>query len=752
MDIAGELNPQQQQAVTSSGRAILVLAGPGSGKTRVLAHRIAHLVQQRSVAPWAIMAVTFTNKAAREMRERVERLLGGQPDGLTLGTFHATCARILRRQADCLTAPADFVIYDAKDQESVVKQALKKLNLDEKRYRPRQILSIISRAKNELIAPEAFQARTYLEEVAGRVYGEYQALLRENDALDFDDLLMQVVFLLDTHPAVLRKYQQRYRHILVDEFQDTNTAQYVLIKQLAGGQGNLFCVGDEDQSIYLFRGADWRNVRRFREDYPESETILLEQNYRSTQLILDAAQAVIKRNSNRTHKALFTERKGGARITVGEPYDEDEEAEFVVNTIRRGNADPGSYAIMYRTNAQSRRIEEAFVRAGMPYRLVGATRFYARREVKDVIAYLRVVHNQADSIGLLRIINVPPRGIGAKTIAALQNWAAEQGIPLAAALEKIAATGAGTRSGRAPLPFPGRARKALVRFANLLTGWVMQRDTVPVPELMDLILEKSGYRAYLCDGSREGEDRWENILELRNVAREYPELTLTEFLERVALVSEVDNLTDEGDAPTLLTLHAAKGLEFPTVFILGVEEGILPHKRSWDEPEQMAEERRLFYVGITRARNKLYLLHCFRRAFWGDPDLGLPSRFLSDLPPELIDDREGMAAGAAVSYDYTGSALFSPRSSGTVGRSLLTPARAPSRGIPPSPVKSRPIARPVEPSYRTGQRVRHDSFGEGIVIEAEPADGDEIVTVAFEDKGLKRLLASMAKLQAVDDE
>jgi DNA helicase-2/ATP-dependent DNA helicase PcrA len=651
-----------------------------------------------------------------------------------------------------LPAPADFVIYDAKDQESVVKQALKKLNLDEKQYRPRQLLNIISRAKNELIAPEAYQGRTYLEEIAGRVYEVYQALLRDNGALDFDDLLMQVVFLFDTHPAVLRQYQERYHHILVDEFQDTNTAQYVLIRRLAGEEGNVFCVGDEDQSIYLFRGADWRNVRRFREDYPESETILLEQNYRSTQLILDAAQAVIKRNPNRTHKALFTERQGGARITVGEPYDEDEEAEFVVNTIRWGNADPGSYAIMYRTNAQSRRIEEAFVRAGMPYRLVGATRFYARREVKDVIAYLRVVHNQADSIGLLRIINVPPRGIGAKTLAALQSWAAQEGIALAAALEQVAATGNGTQTDRVPLPFPGRARTALVRFANLLAGWVLQRDTVPVSELMDLILEQSGYRAYLGDGSREGEDRWENILELRNVAREYPELALTDFLERVALVSEVDNLTDEGDAPTLLTLHAAKGLEFPTVFILGVEEGILPHKRSRDEPEQMAEERRLFYVGITRARDKLYLLHCFRRAFWGDPDGGLPSRFLSDLPPELIDDREGMAAGAAVSYDYSGTALSSSRSSGIGGRSLLAPAPAPSREMSASPVRSRPVARPVEPSYRTGQRVRHGSFGEGIVIEAEPADGDEIVTVAFEDKGLKRLLASMAKLQAVDDE
>jgi DNA helicase-2/ATP-dependent DNA helicase PcrA len=723
MDSLAGLNPQQRQAVSATRGAVLVLAGPGSGKTRVLTHRIAYLVQQEGVSPWRIMAVTFTNKAAREMQGRVERLLGGRLGGLTIGTFHAACARILRREAEHLPTTADFVIYDTKDQESVAKQALKRLNLDDKAYSPHTMLNIIGRVKNELITPEAFQAATYLEEIAGRVYHEYQALLRENNAYDFDDLLMEVVLLFDSQPAVLRQYQERYQHILVDEFQDTNTAQYALIKRLSAGHGNLFCVGDEDQSIYLFRGADWRNVRRFRDDFPDCETILLEQNYRSTQIVLDAAQAVIRRNPYRTHKALFTERDGGAQITLYEAYDEDDEADFVVRIIRRSAAAPGDFAIMYRTNAQSRRLEEAFIRAGMPYRLVGATRFYARREIKDVVAYLRLIHNPADSVSLLRIINVPPRGIGAKTITTLEGWAARENIPLAAALDRVAAG--------EPSPFAGRAVTALSRFASLLAGWVAQRETTPVAELIDLVLEQSGYRDSLQDGTRESVDRWDNIVELRGVAGEYREVTLTEFLEGVALVSEVDNLSEEASAPALLTLHAAKGLEFPIVFIVGVEDGILPHKRSWDDPEQMAEERRLFYVGITRAKDEIYLVHCFRRAAWGDVEYTRRSRFIDDIPPELITGKSEPAPSPSRETDWSWS---SPHSG--------------ALPIPAWKAESRPKqSAPAEPAYRTGQRVLHATFGEGIVIEAKPADGDAIITVAFEGVGLKRLLSSMAKLE-----
>jgi DNA helicase-2/ATP-dependent DNA helicase PcrA len=536
----------------------------------------------------------------------------------------------------------------------------------------------------------------------------------------------------------MKKYQRRYQHILVDEFQDTNTAQYALLKRLAAGHGNLFCVGDEDQSIYRFRGADWRNVRRFHEDYPESETILLEQNYRSTQIILDAAQAVIRPNPHRTHKALFTERRAGARLTVHEAYNEDEEAEFAVNTILRmigasgrpQRAKPGDFAIMYRTNAQSRRIEEAFVRAGMSYRLVGATRFYARREVRDVIAYLRAVHNPDDSVSLLRIISVPPRGIGAKTVAALRDWAEQAGESLGAAMAGMAE---GSTSGPAlpPPPLAGRASRGVSRFADLLARWVARSETTPVADLMDLVLEESGCRDRLRDGSPEGEERWDNVLELRNVASEYPETTLSEFLEQVALVSEVDNLTEELTAPTLLTLHAAKGLEFPVVFIVGLEDGILPHRRSWDDPEQMAEERRLLYVGVTRAMDRVYLLHCFRRSAWGDAELGRPSRFLDDLPPALI-------AGAGEHLDR--------RVGRRARRDRLLPGLA-----RPAQAERRAVLAPAGPSFETGQRVQHSVFGEGVVIESEPADGDEIITVAFEELGLKRLLASVAKLEAIGE-
>ena len=733
MDILAGLNRQQREAVTAPDGAVLVLAGPGSGKTRVLTHRIAYLVQQGQVPVWRIMAVTFTNKAAREMRERVETMLGGAVDGLTLGTFHATCARILRREAEHLPVSADFVIYDSSDQESLIKQALKQLNLDDKQNSPRGILHSIGRAKNELISPEDYEATSYPQEIVRRVYEVYQKSLRENNALDFGDLLMEVVLLFDREPAVLQKYQERYRHILVDEFQDTNTVQYALIKRLSGLHGNLFCVGDEDQSIYLFRGADWRNVRRFRDDF-ECLTILLEQNYRSTQMILDAAQAVIKVNPYRTHKALFTERPGGKKITIHEAFNEDEEAEYILEMIQRtagqGRADLGDFAIMYRTNAQSRRLEEAFVRAGLPYRLVGATRFYGRREVKDTIAYLRVVHNPLDSVSLLRIINVPTRAIGNKTLETLQSYAVGQGISLAEALARIAA---GEKH-----PFSGRAANALTRFNNLLAGWLMRRDSLPVAELMDLVLEESGYRAMLHDGSPEEEERWENVLELRSVAADYPDMTLSEFLEQVALVSDADTLPEGGSAPTLLTLHAAKGLEFPIVFIVGLEDEMLPHKRSWDDPDQMAEERRLLYVGITRAKDELYLIHCFRRSNWGNVDYGRPSRFLSDIPDELVSGRAARADRTAPSKtDWSWSSADSRRN-------LPTPAWMSPRAPSPAPAAA-------APSFSTGQQVRHPKFGDGVVVESKLADGDSIVTIAFKDAGLKRLLGSLAKLEIVEE-
>ncbi len=722
-DLLKDLNPQQQQAVTASDGPVLVLAGPGSGKTRVLTHRVAWLVCERDVAPWRIMAVTFTNKAAREMRERLEAILGhSRAHSLTLGTFHAACARILRREAEAASIPRDYAIFDSDDQLRLIKQAITDLGLDDKRYRPQAVHGAISRAKNELIPPEGYETGSYYGEVVRRIYERYQALLRANNGLDFDDLLMVTVELFAQNPGVLTQYQERYEHTLVDEFQDTNQAQYALLRQLSGLHHNLFCVGDEDQSIYRWRGADYRNVRRLRDDHPDLLTILLEENYRSTQTILDAAQAVIRHNPDRTDKSLFTQRGSGPEVVIHEAYDQDDEACYVVDTIMQltappsppplggaggGKVRPGDCAVMYRTNAQSRALEDAFVRAGMPYRLVGATRFYARREIKDVVAFLRLTHNPAEGVSMARVINVPPRGIGQKTIEALESTAQERGVPVYEVMRDL------------PDELGSRAQRVLTAFMEMLDGWVAARDHMTVAQLIDRVVEDTGYEDYLRDGTEEGEDRWANVLELRNVAADYAEMTLTEFLADVALVSDVDNLSEDTDAPTLLTLHSAKGLEFPVVFITGLEEGLLPHSRSFDDPDQMAEERRLMYVGLTRAKDHLYLTHAFRRSRYGDSEPSVPSQFLDDIPVELVGG----------SRDRTQHET-APR----VTR--WTPASQ----LPPT----------VQSQFRAGQRVRHPVFGEGLVIESRLDGSDEMITAHFEDVGLKRLIAGLAPLERLE--
>ncbi|VAW38385.1 ATP-dependent DNA helicase UvrD/PcrA, partial [hydrothermal vent metagenome] len=468
------LNDAQKTAVTASEGPILVLAGPGSGKTRVLTNRIVHLIRAMDVAPWQIMAVTFTNKAAKEMRHRIETLLDGRPRGLMMGTFHATCARILRQESDNLQGyQRDFVIFDTADQQQVVKQALKDLDLDDKKFPVNKMLNGISNAKNELITAEMYTASNYIAEVTKRVYGRYQQVLQANNGMDFDDLLMNAVLLFDQQPDVLQKYQERYRHILVDEFQDTNTAQYGLLKRLAATHGNIFAVGDSDQSIYKWRGADYRNINRFREMYPQAKLILLEQNYRSTQIILDVAKAVIVQNKNRVHKELFTTRKGGEKIVVREVYDEREEADVILGQINNMMLDgysPGDMAVMYRTNAQSRVLEESFIRAQMPYKLVGATQFYKRREVKDIIAYLRLVHNPLDSVSFARVINTPTRGIGKKTQENLQAWAFHNNMPPSEAVVRLV-TDLDLQH-----PFNGRSHKALSNFGNMLNAWLTVRD------------------------------------------------------------------------------------------------------------------------------------------------------------------------------------------------------------------------------------------------------------------------------------
>jgi DNA helicase-2/ATP-dependent DNA helicase PcrA len=713
------LNPAQERAVTTTEGPVLVLAGPGSGKTRVLTHRVAYLIQEHGVPPWRIMAVTFTNKAANEMKERLGVLLGDADlSNLTIGTFHAICVRLLRREAETLGIDRNFVIYDDSDQRSLVKQAIRLLDLDEKQYRPRAMLSIISRAKTNMLGPNDFEAQTYREEVARRVYARYQDLLQENNAFDFDDLLLRVVQAFREQPELLRKYQRRYRYVLVDEFQDTNEVQYELVRQLSGGYRNLFAVGDEDQSIYAFRGANFYNVLRFEKDYPDTIKILLEQNYRSTQTILDVANAAIAPNTQRTPKKLFTKRQKGAVVYTHEGYDENEEARWVVQTIQdlvREGVSPGECAAMYRTNAQSRALEDALVAEGMPYKLVGATRFYARREIKDLLAYLRIVHNPYDTVSLSRIVNVPPRKIGTKTMDTLTNWAAARDTPLYDAMHDL------REAETSPVHAAGR--RALLRFFAMWSEWITQSEQVSALELLDRILEETGYGTYLRDGSQEGEDRWENVLEFRAVASEYNYLptedSLTTFLEEVSLVSDVDNL-DETDAPTLLTLHSAKGLEFGVVFIVGLNDGLLPHNRSFDDPDAMEEERRLFYVGLTRAKDRLYMSHTFRRTVFGSSELGTSSRFLADIPSTM-----------RVSADAQRRRARQP--------GLFSTTR--------SRLRERAAQRSADAPFKTGDKVQHQMFGQGVVVELQQRGSDWDVTVAFKGRGIKKLAASFANLE-----
>jgi len=725
MDFLEVLNPQQERAVTAPAGPILVLAGPGSGKTRVLTSRVAWLVLEHGVAPWRVMAVTFTNKAAREMRERLEGLLGpSRARSLALGTFHATCARILRREAEAAGIPRDYVIFDTDDQQQLVKQALEDLNLDDKRYRPRSMLSAVSQAKSELVPAQAYPAQSYYGEIVKRVYERYQTLLAANSGLDFDDLLMVTATMFQERADVLARYREQYRHILVDEFQDTNQAQYALLRQLSGEHHNLFCVADEDQSIYRWRGADYRNIRRLQNDHPEIEMFLLERNYRSTQTILDAAQAVIRHNRDRVDKDLFTDRGEGPEIVVHEAYDQDDEARFVVDTIARLVAQegrsPGEFAVMYRTNAQSRALEDAFVRASLPYKLVGATRFYSRREVKDLLAFLRLIQNPDDDLSMARVINVPPRGIGQKTRTVLEDAAREEGTSVYRILQKVQ---------EPDVEGPGlwtRAERSVLDFVEKLEGWIVASDQLPVAELINRVLEDTRYDDYLRDGSDEGEERWANVLELRNVAAEDPEVSLTEFLTDVALVSEVDNLSADVDAPTLLTLHSAKGLEFPVVFITGLEEGLMPHSRSFDEPEEMAEERRLAYVGLTRAEDRLFLSYAFRRTRYGSSEATVPSRFLEDIPVELTS---GSWRAARQSVRQRQTSWESPRAG-----KVVTFDDA-----------------PTGPQFCAGQRVVHDAFGEGMVLESRMQGDDQIVTVNFEEGGEKRLMASFAPMEVMED-
>jgi DNA helicase-2/ATP-dependent DNA helicase PcrA len=798
------LNEPQQQAVTTTDGPVLILAGPGSGKTRVITHRIAYLVQSKHVSPWHILAVTFTNKAAKEMRERLEKLVGvNESKEMTLGTFHAICARVLRIEADYL-APIglnrSFAIFDTDDQTTLVKQAIKELNLDEKQYRPITIQSMISRAKNDLQSPDqmAELASKYLEEVAARVYKQYQKLLRANNGVDFDDLLMLTEQLWRREPEVLRRYQARWRYIHVDEFQDCNLPQYKLIRLLGFGTderheglGNVCVVGDDDQMIYTWRGASAENVLRFERDFPHARIIMLEQNYRSTQTILDAAQNVVQRNRLRKDKRLWTDLGTGEKIILHEAFDEEEEGLFTAREIKRlqarGDVDSlGDVAVMYRTNAQSRALEEQFLRANIPYKVIGSRKFYERKEIKDMLAYLRLLANPNDDLSMQRIINVPNRKIGPKTLGELQRWANDQHISLYEAIQQISEH-----------PTLGKAAKlALAGFGELLVDFHNALEELQLPELLDRIAERSGYGPELRE-SPEGEERWSNVLELRRVAEDYSAIetrtALELFLENVALVGGADTTQtgengtiikeERNDSVTLITLHAAKGLEYPVVFIIGMDEGSLPHSRSVDKPEQLEEERRLAYVGFTRAMRRLYLIRAYRRSYFGETQVTEPSRFLEDIPEHLLSN-QGIASSRTSGnqrssvfrrsswdddYNYnqdtrasreTGRVFGSgkPQSSSQKPQSVMRPS---SPVMPSAPKitptqKSNPTGAPVEPSkprgqqFKPGERVRHDKFGEGIILKSEMEQNTEFVEVQFQGKhGKKRLSLDFARLEKI---
>jgi len=709
MDILATLNPAQREAAETVEGPILILAGPGSGKTRVITHRVAYLIKVCGVKPHNIMAVTFTNKAAREMEERLEQLLGQTSEALTLGTFHAICARILRREAGAIGLNPRFVIYDAEDQLNAIKQSLQDIDLDPKQYSPHAIQSVISSAKSRLLNPQQYSERvqSYFEEIVQRVYEQYQGLLSKSEALDFDDLLMKTAQLFENQPAILTRYQSRYVHILVDEFQDTNLAQYALIRQLAGKYKNICVVGDPDQSIYSWRFADLRNILSFEKDYPNAKVVILEQNYRSTKNILQVASDIISQNVKRKAKELWTENEAGSLVNIVESYTEDEESQFVVSEIERlvtqERLSLKDFAVMYRVNAQSRALEESFIRYGVPYRLIGGTRFYQRQEIRDALAYLRVIRNPNDNLRLLRIINVPGRGIGQVTVAHLQAKAKSDDISLYHALKHMVDEKV----------FPPRILPAVTRLSTVIDELITKSRELNPGELLDEILESTGYREHILN-KEHGEERWENIMELRNVASDYdgpsPEEALDAFLEKVSLVSDTDELDGTIDAVTLITLHQAKGLEFPVVFITGMEEGVLPHRKSFDDPEEMEEERRLCYVGITRAKKHVYLLRSYRRSLFGSGLVNPPSRFLEDIPPQLMTTK------------------------GLWERETAPP----------------PLSREKPTELIVGDQVYHDKFGSGIVVDCFPIRGDQEITVSFQRVGVKKLLFSLAPLRKIE--
>jgi DNA helicase-2/ATP-dependent DNA helicase PcrA len=748
------LNPEQRAAVTHPAGPLLILAGAGSGKTRVLTHRIAYLVRDLNVPARKILAVTFTNKAAKEMRGRLQKLLGDAAlADLTAGTFHAFCARLLRRDGPEVGLDRGFAIYDTADQRALLRQAMGDTGVSERLFSPGAVGAVISGAKNELRGPAdlANEARGQLDRVSATVWRRYEALLKENNAVDFDDLLVLPCRLFETSDRALEKWQDRYDHILVDEYQDTNRAQYVLLRYLAGATQNLCVVGDDDQSVFSWRGADVRNILDFERDYPDATVVKLEQNYRSTQKILDAAHSVVRNNSARKEKKLWTERTGGEPVIVIQAHDQHHEAETIAREIERlrrvGQVTSArDVAVLYRTNAQSRAIEDVFRGFGLAYQVVGGVSFYARREVKDVLAYLRLLRNPVDSVAIARVLNTPPRGIGAKGQAGLAAFAKERGVPIAEAL----------LDAEQATEIPKRQAGAMVAFGRLLARIRDELLLKDLPDIVDEVVRATGYGAYLKDGTEDGEERYANVLELRTIAEDYVNLPrdeqLPSFMEEVALVSDVDEFAEATPAATLITMHAVKGLEFPIVFVTGMEEGVFPHNRSLEDERQLEEERRLCYVAITRAMHRCYLTFARRRQLFGRTNENPPSRFLRELPEdvELRGEIETEERDRWEDLDWArGRERYDERRAQRHAAALADLPPAWGGGREPTPAQVNRAARVAasgETRFRAGDHVTHPAFGAGIVVSSAVRPDDEEVTVAFAGKGVKRFMASFAGL------
>ncbi|MDV7741827.1 DNA helicase PcrA [Enterococcus gallinarum] len=739
-ELLANMNPRQKEAVMHTEGSLLLMAGAGSGKTRVLTHRIAYLIEEKNVNPWNILAITFTNKAAREMKERVNQLLGSGGEDVWVSTFHSMCVRILRRDVDQIGYSRNFTIIDTSEQNTLMKRVLKELNIDPKKYDPRSILGAISNAKNELLTPADYenQQGSLFEQIVGRCYALYQKELRNNQCMDFDDLIMNTIRLFKENEDALQFYQRKFHYIHVDEYQDTNHAQYTLVNLLADRFKNLCVVGDADQSIYGWRGANMQNILDFEKDYPDAAVILLEQNYRSTQTILNAANQVIKNNRNRPDKNLWTENRAGEKITYYRGDSERDEARFIVSEMQKQIADKGrkfgDFAVLYRTNAQSRVIEEMLLKANVPYTMVGGRKFYDRKEIRDILAYLSAIANPSDSLSLERIINVPKRGIGATSVEKLREFASLHEWSLLEAAMNVDLAN-----------ISGKAGKELGSFGMMMDQFAQMIPYLSVTELTKEILDKTGYKQDLINQNNlESQSRLENLEEFLTVTQEFdkrfeaqneddadaPEEKLTVFLNDLALLSDVDSYEEESSQVTLMTLHAAKGLEFPVVFLIGLEENIFPLSRALMEESELEEERRLAYVGITRAEEELFLTNAFSRTLYGRTQYNRPSRFVEEIEQDLLQSlgERTQPKGAAASFQPK---VFKP---------TYTQPRQ-------STVSSRQTTTAAGNQWQVGEKVNHKKWGVGTIVRTTGAAQDLELDVAFPQQGVKRLLAAFAPIE-----